>query len=595
MPDVTNVQEVIVPPRNQLDLELIAIWKQILGIERIGITDSFFEIGGDSISMVKIRTSISKKIGGEIPLQGMLANNTIEKQSNWLSENIADNNVKKIKNYPLIEHDTTNQFKEFPLTEVQFAYLMGREDYFDMSGTSTHVYIEVETKLDLKKLEKSLNYVIKRHSMLRAELLSHDKQHIIKEVPYYEIEKTDGTHWSSNEIQERIIDIRNSMSHKVFDPYNWPLFEYKAIQINESQSILFIGYDMLITDGASLQIIHKDLLENYFGVLKDDESISFSFRDYVIALENFKNDDLYMRDKNYWLEKVNNFPLAPKLPYKTNPSEIKNPHFERKELVLAKEKYQCFKKIAANKNASSTSVLYSLFVELLSRWSNQKYFGINCTIFKRLPFNEEVDKIVGDFTSTMILPAQCEETFSKTLFTNQNIMMDGLEHLHFDGIEFLRELKNENQSQSLMPIVFTSMVVNSITDSNLDLGNVRTAVSQTSQVYLDYQVMESDGDLIISWDYVRELFDSNIISNMFLEYTQLIDNFISEVEKKGMLNLVLPKISEAKETPIFKNLTSRLYEQVVETPEAIAVKHNGVKYTYDMLNHYSNQVAHYLL
>ena len=51
------------------------------------------------------------------------------------------------------------------------AYLLGRNDEFDLGGISTHGYYEVLTKLDIKKLEKSLNRTIKEQSMFRTVFL----------------------------------------------------------------------------------------------------------------------------------------------------------------------------------------------------------------------------------------------------------------------------------------------------------------------------------------------------------------------------------------------------------------------------------------
>ena len=67
--------------------------------------------------------------------------------------------------------------------------------------------------------------------------------------------------------------------------------------------------------------------------------------------------------------------------------------------------------------------------------------------------------------------------------------MDALEHLHYDGMDFLRELVkfNDNvQGKATMPIVFTSMIISSdIEASDYEIGKIREAVSQTSQVYLE--------------------------------------------------------------------------------------------------------------
>ena len=57
-----------------------------------------------------------------------------------------------------------------------------------------------------------------------------------------------------------------------------------------------------------------------------------------------------------------------------------------------------------------------------------------------------------------------------------------------------------------------------------DLGEIKMGVSQTSQVYLDYQVMETKEGLSITWDYIEELFDEEVIGTMFLQYINALKN-----------------------------------------------------------------------
>ena len=65
-------------PRTYIEEELVAIWKEILGIERVGISDNFFEIGGHSLMAAQIISRVRKVFGVEIPLRGLFEEPTIE-------------------------------------------------------------------------------------------------------------------------------------------------------------------------------------------------------------------------------------------------------------------------------------------------------------------------------------------------------------------------------------------------------------------------------------------------------------------------------------------------------------------------------------
>ena len=60
----------------------------------------------------------------------------------------------------------------------------------------------------------------------------------------------------------------------------------------------------------------------------------FDYKDYVHALEEFKNSDIYMEDKGYWTDRIDLLAPAPELPLKKELSEVKNPHFKRQQEII---------------------------------------------------------------------------------------------------------------------------------------------------------------------------------------------------------------------------------------------------------------------
>jgi acyl carrier protein len=57
-----------VPPRDELETQLVAIWENVLRLQPIGITDNFFELGGDSLAAVQIFVEIEQTLGKRLPL-----------------------------------------------------------------------------------------------------------------------------------------------------------------------------------------------------------------------------------------------------------------------------------------------------------------------------------------------------------------------------------------------------------------------------------------------------------------------------------------------------------------------------------------------
>ena len=75
-----NLQTAYVPPRNKTERQIAAIWQKVLGIEKIGVHDNFFEVGGDSLLGIKTINQLRKafEVGLSIPLHLFLTTPTIE-------------------------------------------------------------------------------------------------------------------------------------------------------------------------------------------------------------------------------------------------------------------------------------------------------------------------------------------------------------------------------------------------------------------------------------------------------------------------------------------------------------------------------------
>lgn len=88
---------VYVAPRNHWELQLAEIWQQLLGIERVGVTQNFFDLGGHSLLAVRLLAQIRKRIGYELPLPSLIEAGTIERLAALLMRESGG-----IKNSPLV-------------------------------------------------------------------------------------------------------------------------------------------------------------------------------------------------------------------------------------------------------------------------------------------------------------------------------------------------------------------------------------------------------------------------------------------------------------------------------------------------------------
>jgi len=163
--------------------------------------------------------------------------------------------------------------------------------------------------------------------------------------------------------------------------------------------------------------------------------------------------------------------------------------------------------------------LAEVYAEVLARYSEEPGLSINLTQFDRTRFAPEVDAIVGDFTSLSILSAdtRCAVTFRDRAKALQRRMFSNLSHASVSGVAVERMLNKQRRAQVTMPVVFTCGlgVVEHTDDDSPYLGVIDYGLSQTPQVWMDLQVYEHHGGLMLNMDAVEAIFPSGMVDEMF--------------------------------------------------------------------------------
>lgn len=581
------------------------IWGLVCGFKEINVSDNFFRLGGESIALMQIIQRVNDQLNVYVSMSDFVQNSSIEALACLTDRQKGE---ARMPVYPQHEPDPGNMHKPFPLTDIQMAYLMGRDSSFELGGIGTHIYTEVRTHRDIEKLNLALQKVIKRHPMLRAVFAAEtQQQQILEQAPPYDIEYEDISFYTKNVQMEHILKERDRMSHHTFDPAKWPLFRLKAFKLSEKENYILFGYDMLIADGLSIQIFERDLVRFYDNPALKLPRLDFSFRDYVMAYEDFKGSDTYANDRQFHMQRIDDLPYGPSIPVKQSPSSIQSPHFSRKQETFSHEQWQQLKDAARKLKITPSALLLTAYAKTLRFWSNQDKFTINLTVFNRYPFHESVNQIVGDFTSVMLLVVSLKssDTLEETAWQIHRNMIENLEHRHYDGVRIIREMaKRDNAgAKAITPVVFTSMLPEDvITKGNGSdpIGDLVYGISQTSQVFLDNQISERNNNLSITWDYADNILDSALIDMMFDQYIGMIRALIdgkpipmpclTEKDKQ-----VICQYNQTDREFMLRPLHEMFVEQAMHTPEQPCVVSEGETISYADLDKKSNQIAHYLI
>ncbi|WP_342026024.1 amino acid adenylation domain-containing protein [Cytobacillus pseudoceanisediminis] len=611
---IQKLESKYIAPETEMEEKLASIWADVLNVENVGIMDNFFEIGGHSLLASQLIARVRQEFNVDIPLRILFDYSDIRNMARIIEEiRISDDQETLItQKLPIITPDLENVDKPFPMTDIQQAYWVGRNDSYELGNIATHSYMELEViNLDLNRLNNALNKLIERHGMLRAVLTPEGEQRILKEVPYYKIQVLNLHGLQGSIVEKRLEEIREKLSHQVLKLEQWPMFDIRATILDNNKTMLHISTDSFVSDAWSRRIMGRELFyiyQNPSAVLKP---LELSFRDYVLAEQDIRNSKFYERAKAYWIQRLPDLPLAPELPIKVAPESLIKPHFVRRSACLEPSVWQRLRTKAAKAGLTPSGFILAAYAAVLGKWSKTQRFSINLTLFNRLPLHEQVNEIVGDFTSSILFAVDNEPgSFEYQARKIQQQLFNDIDYSAFSGVQVLRELNRRESGKggmrAAMPIVLTSTLIDyqngesnetfpSLWKENMDVG-----ISQTPQVYLDHAVSERDGALLFRWDVVEEIFPDGMIQDMFDTYCsflyQLADN---DDAWHNISPELLPQYQKGLQDEnnntegLVSNelLQTRFGEQVALRPQQVAIVSESHTLTYEELFRLSNQLG----
>ena len=418
---------------------------------------------------------------------------------------------------PLVQADPADHHAPFPLTDVQNAYLLGRQSSFGYGNVACHGYLELSwPRLDPQGVEQAWNRLIERHDMLRAVIASEGSQCVLVNVAHYSLAVADLRGVTAEQHRHGVQQIRQAMEQKLYPTDQWPLFELRMSR-SDSGDTLHFSMDSLIADWASAQLLFNELEQ----LLDDPQAtlppLDITFRDYLLAERGLLEGSRHQRDREYWLGRVDDLPAAPQLPAPLSGEDTAPPRFQRHSAQLDQQPWNALKKAANERGLTPSIAVLAAYVGTLQRWSQRPAFSLNLTLLNRLPLHPQVDRLVGDFTSVSLLQVNDPQGQDFTRQARQlgSQLFADLEHRLFSGIEVMREIgRRRGREAAAMPVVFTSAIGLAIEPLAASQRRVGHGITQTPQVTLDCQVMDDRHGLHIHWDVRQGVFPDGLVNDM---------------------------------------------------------------------------------
>ncbi|MFB6394136.1 amino acid adenylation domain-containing protein [Polymorphospora lycopeni] len=513
-------RELAEPPRGEVEELVAAIWAELLGVSPVGRDDSFFALGGDSLLATGLLVRLRAAGVTGARLATLFA-------SPRLADFAADLRLGAESAAQVVAADPTHRHDPFPPTDVQRAYFLGRDDRLPLGGVGTWQYTEFDgADVDLDRMRAACQRLVERHEMLRAVFDADGNQRILAEVPRLEIDLVDV---GDADPQAALAVLRAERSHRLVDLSRWPLFDLAAVRYRRAGQIrtrLAVGLDYIIFDALSIMTLYTEL--DLIYRLPDAElpPIDVSFRDYLLQVE--PDPQIVERDQRYWTERLAGLPPAPQLPTTRHPADVTRPRFGRRQHLVPARQWTAIRDRARTYGLTPSTVLLAAYAEVLGAWSSQRDLTVTLTLFNRRDVHPHVYRVLGDFTTLSLADYRPAPggTFLADVTALHRRMGADLDHREVSPSWLLRQLARTTGNMDAMPVVFTSAI--GVGDGvSMDRSDAFPqpvwGISQSPQVCLDNQVLESRSGLLVTWDFVDELFLPGVLEAMFAAYLELLD------------------------------------------------------------------------
>jgi amino acid adenylation domain-containing protein len=461
-------------------------------------------LGLDSLLAFELRGRLERTLGVAPEVADLLADRPMAELAAGLPANVAAR-PRPIAASPAERHEP------FPLTDIQLAYWLGRTEKFALGGPC-HVYWEfvLPGPRDVERLENAFNRLVEMHDMLRAVVGPDGLQRVLPSVPRYQIERRD---WRNGNADEGLAALREEMARESFAPAKWPLFRVVVSQ-DARQSRIHLGIDLLVIDVPSLAL----LLDQWGRLYREPKTElpvpRIAFRDYVLHQKRQQEGEAYRSARAYWAERASNLAPAPQL-LGMKPFEAgKSWSWQRHRGVLDEPTWKALQRRTRSEGLTPVAALVSSFAEVLARVAVARRFTLNLTVNDRQNLHPDIGIVVGDFTSTVLLDVDLagEVAFASRARTIGRDVADHLGHASYTGVKVLQQ-RGGSGDAALMPVVFTSML--GYGSLSASLGRLEFGATRTPQVWLDVQVMEDEGALVVTWDVIDALFPDGLIGGTF--------------------------------------------------------------------------------
>ncbi|MFB4289543.1 phosphopantetheine-binding protein [Nonomuraea sp. ATR24] len=524
--------------------ELAEIWSELLDLppEEIPYDTGFLRLGGDSVLAVRMSALVRKRLGVALALSDVRVDTTLNELAELVRRRAAGGPGPRA--LPITVTPRPDPHAEFPLLPLQQGYFVGQQDGWELSYDSAHYYLDhALTGVDGDEAADALTDAIERlaahQPTLRARVTSDGRQHVlpagapgaVPRVRVYDLREA-----SPDEIAATLRDVRHEMSTSGPDPARGPGLDVRLTLLPEDEGRLHLGLSLLVFDGWSSSVLSRDLLTFVADWNAALPPLEIHFGDYVASLAGLPATEAWQADRDWWWSRLEALPGPPALPLAADPQRVRPVTMGNREHRWSADRWSALRQQCTSRGVTPSTAMLTAFGVVLARWAGHRRMLLNALQLNRLPLHPDVQRVVGAFAATMLLPLDLDPaaTFAELATAAQVASGEHAAHNLVTGVEVGRELARRRGSRRPVgPVVFQSVLgVDAAMGGRPpeDAGPLGRVVAsdyfhqlRTPQVAIEVRCFELGPEMVAVFSLVEELFDLDQVTAAFAEFVDLVD------------------------------------------------------------------------
>ena len=609
-------------PRDRPERVLADLFGEVLGGTRVGIDDGFFDLGGHSLSAMRLVARIRGELGVEVPIQAVFDTPTVAGLAEWMRTHARE------------RAGTALTARHRPAV-VPLSFAQSRLWFIDQLQGPSPVYnmataLRLRGRLDADALGAALADVVERHESLRTVFAAPEgiPQQLVVPAAAADFgwQIIDASGWLAGRLGEAIEAITR---HRFDLAAEMPL-QVRLYSVGDDEHLLVGVVHHIAADGWSLTPLVRDLSVAYAsrcaGRVPGWPELTVQYVDYTLW-QRAQFGDLadiaspIAAQLAYWEQALAGMPERLVLPTDRPYPPVADYRGARVVVDWPAELQQRVAQVAREHNATSFMVIQAALAVLLSKISASSDVAVGFPIAGRR--DSALDDLVGFFVNTLVLRVDVggDPSFTELLARVRARSLEAFEHQDVP-FEVLVERVNPDRSLAHHPLVQVMLAWQNFPGQDTDPAG-GLALGDLQVTPLSIGTESAPMDLVFSlaerWtdagepagisgavDFRTDVFDAGSIEALVERLLRVLVAVTADSTRRlssvdvldagehARLDEIANRavLSRAPTTPV--SIPVLFAAQVARSPEAVAVTFEGRSLTYRELEEAANRLAHLL-